>query len=147
MAQSPFGAPGRGLLNCALLALNWASSSSHHKRTRTSGAQRGTTVKAAEPDGAAPPSFAQISATNRPQVPAVSQAEGFERPTPTRSHGPVGVVAPGDGIAPWLKPVGVQRDIRAPGRSARPPSGLAVGGWGPYGRATVAAIGRRTGCW
>jgi hypothetical protein len=33
-----------------------------------------------------------------------------------------------DGIAAWLRPVGVWRGIRVRGRSARPPSWLAVVG-------------------
>ncbi len=57
----------------------------------------------------------------QPQMMAASQAEGSGQPTPTCPHGPAGAVAPGDGIAPRLKPVEVQRDTRAPDRSARPP--------------------------
>jgi hypothetical protein len=34
----------------------------HHNRTRSSGEQRGITVQAATPDGAAPSPFAQVSA-------------------------------------------------------------------------------------
>ncbi|WP_162930980.1 hypothetical protein [Streptomyces sporangiiformans] len=34
----------------------------HHKRTRSSGEQRGTTVKAAGPDDATPRPLAQVSA-------------------------------------------------------------------------------------
>jgi hypothetical protein len=43
--------------------------SAHHNRTRSSGEQRGTTVKAAQPDEAVPEPFAQVSARPSPKCP------------------------------------------------------------------------------
>ena len=42
----------------------------------------------------------------------------------------------------WLRPVGVQRGTRAPGRSAHPASWLTVVGSGSDGRHQVTAVGR-----
>jgi hypothetical protein len=62
------------------------------------------------------------------EAPKLPRLRARVRLAPARPRGPAGVAAPVDDAAPWLRPVGARRDIRAPGRLARPPSWLAVGG-------------------
>ena len=94
------------------------------ERAGTSGEQRGTTVKATEPDEAASQPFAQASGKTGPEC---SQLPKLRAQTPWSRAGRRGLLW-STALATWLRPAGVRRGTRVPGRSACSPSWLTVVG-------------------